>query len=74
MTDNEKKTGLPIDDEALDEVAGGVIPVEDFRHGGGKADETSCSPEEMMELHIEVLREVAFLNNVVYPRRDYEHY
>ena len=62
MTDKEKTTGVPLEDDALDKVAGGVISTEGFDYESGEADETPRSPEEMRELINQVSSEIAYLN------------
>lgn len=62
MTDNEKTTDVPIEDDALDKVAWGVISVERLDLERDAADDAQCSPEEMRELINQVSSEIAYLN------------
>lgn len=70
MTDNEITTGVPIEDDALDKVAGGVISAERLDLERDAADNAQCSPEEMRKLINQVAGEIAYLNNIcpyIYP-------
>lgn len=72
MTDNEKTTGVPIEDDALDKVAGGVISVERLDLERDAADDAQCSPEEMRKLINQVAGEIAYLNYINPYRREYD--
>lgn len=72
MTNKEKITGVPIEDDALDKVAGGVISVERLDLERDAADDAQCSPEEMRKLINQVAGEIAYLNYVIPYRREYD--
>lgn len=84
MTDNEKITGVPIDDEALDKVAGGVmyvVPSERENHAAnanpnGTTNISSRDPVPVeistVPISTEINDLIEDLNNLKYERRDYE--
>lgn len=78
MTDNEKTTGVPIDDDALDKVAGGVmyvVPYERENHAANANPNgtTNISSQDPAPIEISTFSIETQINDLIKGFNDRDH-